>query len=489
MMRIQRLLITILLAATLSACTAGQTTAPPITQQNPLDPNYSKLQLAVGTANIFGVASGLNVVSTLRQPNGTSAVGVDTPVITGPFAFAIGPAAGGALGADPYMTLVNSGPSLLETSGVPVSIRGTPQSVVPGTPFCDGPGPCPGGVAPNTTTFGQSGGVFAMGLAPYNHVGTTGQAYSYQPYPQPLYNNTGHNNFVPWGGPPAFDPDNNGMGTRDGLIPLGTDSFGVPFFLGVGEGVMVFNAVTPATGAYTLTTQIATLGNNGQPITGNIAVSATLSSLALLPLVNAPVVTPTGAGNATFTATVPAGVTQAYVQIIDYGPNAGPTHASLTAPNCQSSKGTKFAPVYYTVEITASGTYSLGPLHGPNTALSGTSVTPSPSICTAAQNTAAGTDVVGDNISVQMIGFDYPAYQAALSLTQATTPQAPQITGPSGQSDITISIAQEEDYPGYAQVPLLSSRRPLTRSFATRTSTAPRASAEVYHRLGVPAPR
>src|ERR1700680_2722954 len=491
--QIQRFVLTILATSVMGACTAGQTTAPPINSVNPLDPNYSKLQLAVGTANIFGTATGLNVVATLRQPSGTSAVGVNTPTITVPFAITAPSVAGGTLGADPYMTLVAGGPSLLEKTGVPVSIRGTPQSVAPGTPFCDGPGLCPGGIAPNTTTFGESGGVFAMGLAPYNHGGTTGQSYSYQPYPQPLYNNSGHNNFIPWGGPPAFDPDNNGMGTRDGIIAAGTDSFGVPFFLGVGEGITVFDQVTPGTGSYTLTAQIAALGSNGQPVVGNVAASATLSSAVfLLPSVSAPVVVPDGTGGATFTAALPAGVTQAYVQIIDYGPNAGPIHSpTVTAPNCQSSKGTKFAPVYYTVEITASGTYSLGALHGPNIALSGTSVTPSPSICTAGQNTAAGTDVVGDNITVQMIGFDYPAYQAAFSLTQATTPQAPPLagTGPGGQSDITISVAQEEDAPAYAQVPLSSSRLPLTHAYAHGTGTEVNASRDVYRRLGVPQPR
>src|ERR1700737_2601757 len=156
-MRIQGYICVVLIATALAACTAGQTTAPSINSVNPLDPNYSKLQLAVGTANLFGSGiPGLNIVSTLRQPNGTSAVGVNTPIITGPFAFSIGPVPGGTFGADTYMTLVNGGPSLQETTGSPVSIRGTPQSVVPGTPFCDGVGAVPAGftsclagIAPN----------------------------------------------------------------------------------------------------------------------------------------------------------------------------------------------------------------------------------------------------------------------------------------------------------------------------------------------------
>src|SRR5579862_4594753 len=83
----------------------------PISSVNPTSPSYGKLQFAVGTANIYGTATGLNVVSTLRQPAGTSAIGVSTPSITGPFTFAGGIAmaapANGSL-ADPYTTLFSN---------------------------------------------------------------------------------------------------------------------------------------------------------------------------------------------------------------------------------------------------------------------------------------------------------------------------------------------------------------------------------------------
>lgn len=505
-MRVYRFVIIICVLAGLAACTVGQTTAPGINRNNPGDPNFSKLQLAVGTANLYGSgAVGLNFVSTLRQPNGTSATGVNTPLINGPFSFTVGaaPSAGGGL-ADPYTTVFNLGPSLPETLGSPLAIRGTPQSVHPGTPNCDGASvsspftPCPAGTAPNTSTFGQSGGIFAMGIAPYNIVANTGQSYSYAPYPQPMYS-TSHQLFVPWGGPPAFDPDGDGMGTRDGLIILGSDSFNLPYFLGVGEGITVLDGVTVGTGAYSLIAQIGYLDQNGNPVIANIPASARLSSLATLPNVSAPLVTPNASGGgATFTATIPAGVpaiTQAYVQIIDYGPGAGPNEVinmtgPLTAPNCQGPKGTSFAPVYYTVVVTASGSYALGAAHGPNTVSAGPgSLTPSPTICTAMQNNAAVGTNLGDNFTVQMIGFDYPIYQAALSLTQATTPQAPAITGASGQSDITISVPVEEDPPYTAQTPLRAARRPLFNRFAPRWAPAYRGSPEVYRKLGVPSPR
>ena len=90
------------------------------------------------------------------------------------------------------------------------------------------------------------------------------------------------------------------------------------------------------------------------------------------------------------------------MQIVDYGPNAGPNPVYppaangtiATTLNCQGPKGTQFAPVYYTVHVTASGSYALGALHGPNTNVTGgmNNLTPSPSICTAAQNVAAKVD-------------------------------------------------------------------------------------------------
>lgn len=503
-------------AAALSACTAGSTGAPPI-QQVPVSTtsSYAKLQFAVGTANLYGTSLGLNIVSTLRQPSGQSAFGVDTPMITGPFAFtaAAAPTVGQSSPVlstiyttsspgDVYTTAPNAGPSLPETLAAAPTIMGTSQSVVPGTPFCDYVGTppsansgatftaCPTGFMPNATTFGQSGGVFAMGLAPYNHVANTGQSYSYTPYPQPFYD-TSHPALVPWGGPPAFDPDHDNMGTRDGLVAIGTDSFNENYFLGVAEGITAFSGVRPAAGTYTLGVQVGTLGNNGSPSITNFTAKAQLTTTAGLPTVTAPLVTPdaNGDGGAALRVTLPAGVTDAYVQIVDYGPGAGPATGNLapngayaTNPNCQGPKGTAFAPVYYTVHVTASGTYALPPTDGPNTNVTGgqSNLMPSPSLCTAAQNMSSNNSVpvnAGDDFTVQMVGFDYPAYAAALSLTQANVPQAPPITGPGGQADITLSAPVEEDFAnGYAQAPLAAVRRAFARS-APRMRFAPRARA------------
>lgn len=418
-----RLLVVGAAAATLAACSTGASGNVPYTSVNPVSPSYSKLQMAVGTANVAGVATGLNVVTTLRQPNGNSAVLVDTPTLTGPFTLPAAGAAGG--GVDAYSTLP-AGPSASEVAAG-ATISGTPQTVRPGTPVCDSAAPC-GSTAPNTTTFGQSGGVFGLGFAPYNSQANTGQAASYVPYHEPLYDATG-DAFLPWGGPPAFDPNKDGMGTRDGTFYLGA---GV---VGVAEGLTTFENVTPGTGTYNLSVVIPTgFDGSGNPTTGTITAKATLNSTGTLPTVAAPAFTPDGNGGGSFTiGAMPAGVTEMYVQIVDVGPNGG-------GANCQGQLGTAAFPVYYTFVVKAAGTYTLPDTDGPNLNLNGggKNPQPSPSICTAAQNsTALGAGTPGDTFSLQMIGFDYPIYEA--SYPNSLGNQTPVIAGANGQADITIS--------------------------------------------------
>ena len=501
MNRFERLLLAGATALAFVACSAGATTAPPISSVNPFDPNYSKVQLAVGTANLYGTASGLNVVSTLRQPSGQSALGVDTPLLTGPFAYGVTAANAGANASDPYATLFNGGPSIAEAIAPTGTLQGTPQTVRAGTPFCDftgaapagpaiNPGitytPCIGTIAPNASTFGQSGGVFAMGLAPFNHVASAGQSYSYAPYAQPFFETASIGAMapaplIPWGGPPGFDPRGDHMGTRDGVGVLsGADSFGDPYFLGVAEGITVFENVVPQAGPYTLTVQIAAIGNGGSIQQASVSATAQLASAAqILPALGAPALSLDGAGGGSFTLALPAGVTQGYVQIVDYGPNAGPLESApsttiATAANCQGGKGTAFAPVYYTIPIVpGTSSYALPDTDGPNNNATGgiSNLTPTPSLCTAAQNTAVlGAPTPGDNFTVQAIGFDYPIYQAALSLTQATVPQTPAIAGPNGQSDITLSLPSEQSYESGSEViaPAGARRHGTSRTHSAR---------------------
>ncbi len=143
-----------------------------------------------------------------------------------------------------------------------------------------------------------------------------------------------------------------------------------------------------------------------------------------------------GDGGGTLTVTLPAGATEGLVTIVDIGP--GTTAANPGNANCQGSLGTTFAPVYYTIEFTASGTMTLPAANGPNVG-TGSTLTPSPSLCSAAANASAvGAGTPADQFVVQAFAMDYPLYESS---EPSNKQQAPTIAGSSGQSDITISAA------------------------------------------------
>jgi len=425
-------------SALLAGCSGGGSNGiPAITTVNPL--NTGKLQFAVGTANLYGTAPGLNVVSTFRQANGLSNVTVDTPTITGPFTLPSTASPAGLSFAngnsDIYSTLP-AGPSAQEVANGH-EIMGTTQAVVIGTPACDQTTPCTvssatGGtvtLAPNTTTFGQAGGVFTNGISPGNYStqnGTLG-ATSYVPYTEPLYDLSA-NVFTPFGGPPAFENSNgNGLGQRDGLSNLGQGVLGIPL------GISTFAGVTAAAGTYNLSVQVPT-GFSGQtPTFGKVTASGRIASTALLGTITAPAFVPDNNGGGSFAiAAFPSGVTEELVQIVDIGDGGTSCQGSIGA-----SEGA--GAVYYTILVKAPGRYTLPDSIGPNTTVNSGigDITPSPSLCTAAQNTAAaGTATVADGYTLQAIGADYPLYE---SLYPITTSQTPTLTGANGQADITIS--------------------------------------------------
>ncbi len=334
----------------LAACSQGQSAPPVVNSVNPGNPNYSHLEFSVGTANLGESATAINLVSTLRQPNGDSAVLVDTPSITGAWTGAL-PAAvpDGGDGFDPYSTIQDGGPSLTDFNSN--ALTGTAQTVHLGTPPCDSTGnvpgftTCPAGVPANATTFGQAGGVFGMGLQPSNST-TNSTPYSYVPYPQPMFGSTGPTGFEPFGGPPAFDDTNNGMGTRDGLHNLGSGLLG----WNTGMNIVQLTAA-PGSGAYSMSVSVPT----GQDQTGKsgfatFTANATLNAGIVLPVMLTPALAEDGAGGGSLAVLLPAGATEGYVTIVDFG--AGPNGGA----NCQGAlgPGTGF-PVYYTLKFSRLG--------------------------------------------------------------------------------------------------------------------------------------
>lgn len=431
-------------SALLAGCggNGGSNGIPAISSVNPIA--TGKLGFAVGTANLYGTATGLNVVSTYRQASGLSNVTVDTPTIKGPFTlpasvpdtqtFRIDPNTGGSV--DVYSTLQDApsstpaGPSAQEVALR--EITGTSQFIHPGTPVCDQATACTvtsaaGGtvsVPPNTSTFGQGGGVFTNGISPGNYT-TAGTATSYVPYTEPLYDGSA-NAFYPFGGPPAFQNGNgNGLGLRDGLSNLGSGVLGIPM------GITTFAGVGVATGTYSLSLQVPT----GVSTSSTVTATAAIGTTTRLGTIAAPTLVLDGNGGGTFAvAALPSGVTEELVQIVDFGDGGASCQGAIGA-----SEGA--GPVYYTILVKAPGSYSLPDTIGPNTTInSGTGViTPSPSLCTAAQNTAAaGATTIADGYTVQAIGADYPLYE---SLYPNSASQSPTLTGANGQADITISAA------------------------------------------------
>jgi hypothetical protein len=364
------------------------------------------LQLNVGTANLFADVPaahvvGTNVAVTYRQSSsgncyaGNSGALVSSPTLTIPTALA-GPAGT----ADGFGATIVTGPGPLEIgTGAMTPIGQTPAQTN------------------NTalaTTFGDSGGAFGLGLEPFNYAGALGTAgvggspASVYPYQVPLYDaidNAGAgpdpNQFLPGGGAPAFNVAGNQAAILAGFnaISLGLDVF----------------EVTPAVGTYSLS--VAVPANTG---TVTASASAPITTVVTLPPFVAPIATVvTPAGGATFTYVLPAGVTQAYIEVIDYGPTSA-LGSCLTSPAVPTATN----PVYYTFEVTASGTSTL----------------PAGSICTAAQNTTAdGAPSDGDAFTVQGIGFDYSAYQASYPNSLGVTSPSLVGAGVSHQADVTIS--------------------------------------------------
>jgi hypothetical protein len=391
----------------LAACSGSGTSPGSVTTANL---NKNVLQFAVGTANIYGdlgtgggAFTGLNVVATYRQPKGAlnpgdSAVLVDSPTLTLP-----NKVTGTAGTADGYFSTIVSGPASTEIGTL--SAGSTAQT------------------GSTASTFGTSGGVFGLGLAPFNY-SEGGAPDAVAPYVTPLYDALAGttagdpNSFVPWGGPPAFDPAGDGTGVRDESVPSGT--------LGVPEGLDVFESLTPAAGTYSLSVSVP--ANTGTTVQ---SATATLTPTKVLPAFAIPTPVLDGKGGATIPVTLPAGVTEAYVQVTDYGL---PSTAAKGAVSCNGSSAS--VPTYYTIVLDASGNAVLPDSDGPG---------PAPSLCTSALNTAANSATTdGDEFTVQLVGFDYPWYEA--SYPNSSGNPSPTIVGAAGQSDITISSAA-----GYTQ--------------------------------------
>jgi hypothetical protein len=433
------------------------------------------LQFAVGTVNLFGTANGgLNVVTTYRQPAGSTLPGgsgtlLNSPTITLPVAIAAGSAdaSGSVEGFDPCSTAA-FGSATAETT---TTITSTTQN----SAFnC-------GGTA--QTTFGQSGGVFGLGLEPYNSVGqgdyaalldiigpgSDGTPFSVNPYPVPLWDtvNAGcatapacdpNQLDAAWGGPPAiqYSRDSNGQN-----IAFDSDDVGN----GISLGIDVFMMPAPAAAAGTYGLSVSIPANSG---TTTASGSFALPGVVDLGTAGAaPGFVPDGTGGGTVTLVPPAGAwTEALVEVIDYP-------AAATAGGGGG--------IYYTLEAVNGGN-GIG-CTGLVCTLSDT-IGPNPAGCVIGGTLPACTSTAaGDQIVTQVVYADYPIYELQYG-TQAASSSgktSPTLLGAAGSADLSIStatctIAAAGDC--NANLPLLHARK-LGRALHRMPAAALKAKAPV----------
>jgi hypothetical protein len=339
----------VLLAALAAGCTSGNSAIqPPFTSVN--ISQIGKLQFAVGTANLQmpppssggsgGTFVGLNTVVTFRKADGTSAFAVNTPKITGPAGFVV-----------PNSAFAGS-------DGGTNTITGSPQ-----TPTS------------TNTTFGQQGQATLYGFGPNNY-GVSGSA-PFGNYDLPFYADV----------LPGFSSSNTYPETAFYGVPPAFPQGQVSGFSGFNPGFVDF-AAKPVSGSYNLAVTVPTSPGSSQPsFTYNTAAS--MSASRVLPVFSGITFSPTAAGGATIAVTLPAGATEAYMQVSDLSSGA-----------------------MYGLEYPHSGSQTL----------------PGGSF--------AGCDVV----ALVGVAFDYPALEAAEPMNVSQTPN---IKGSHNQDDISVNFPIE----------------------------------------------
>jgi hypothetical protein len=330
------------------------------TNQLGVTPNISfnaaqgQLFATVGTANIDGQA-GLNLVATFRSPNGLTAVPISNATIAGPPGFAglAGSADPGAGAATiPIGSSLNSFTLQSCLLGCNTHLAGIDMYGV-GPPGNSAPNSAPN-TYPAQPQFGDAGTSVAVdACAPRG-------PNALNPGEIPFY-----------GGPPAYPNAGQNLGFPEGFY-------------------MMDLGVAPPTGAYNVT---LTYSQNGSVT--NVPATANLASSALLPVIGAPTYVSDGAGGGSGTVTVPAGVTEVMVNVLDAG------SSTAGGPACFP------AAAYFTFLIKGSGAQ--------NYTLPG------------------GSIPLLDNVVVQAIGFDYNAFELGPPTNLQQNPGLP------AQADLTIS--------------------------------------------------
>lgn len=421
MKTIHRALSLAAVAALLSGCGGGSNggAVPSVTQANL---GNDKLQLAVGTAfNAADGTTGLNIVTTFRQPNGLSAVAANEPSIAGPSGFMVPAGFPGAYGS------VNSddGTSAIESS---------PQVAVNKTAA--------------TTTLGDFTGAFSYGLAPLNSDNVSSQVYvpGYpNAYPGNGFTSSNYGSAANYYASllgasiavspaetfPFFEEPFGAVGANQSVflagppaVPFFNDGTAPSGFAGYSPGFTAFE-VTPVAGSYSMKVTVPTTNGASPSFTATASLTSTASPLTA-PVISS--VTPT-TGGLTGTVTSGAGAVETLVFITDY--RFGINSAGAVALS---------SILYYTVEVKGTGaqTWTLPGTLGPCTS-PGCENSPSAQTASLTLGDSTSNPVVpADGYTVQAISFDYAALEAG---PPSNTSQMPAIAGSNGQADLSIGLS------------------------------------------------
>lgn len=326
----------------LAGCSTNQLGVTPNITFNPAQ---GQLFATVGTANIDGQA-GLNLVATFRSPNGLTAAPISNATISGPAGFA-----GLAGSADP-----GAGAATVPLGSQQNNF--TLQSCLLGC----------------STLLA---GIDMYGVGPPGNSASNSAPNSYPAQPQfgdgggaPELTVCGNTEVPFYGGPPAYPVAGQNLGYPEGF-----------YMLDLG--------VAPPTGAYNVALSFSQNGS-----VSNVNGAANLASGVLLPTMALPTYVSDGAGGGSGTVTVPAGVTEVLVNILDAGSAGG-------SPSCFP------AAAYFTVLVKGAGVQNY--------------VLP------------AGSIPTGENVVVQAIGFDYNAFELGPPTDMQQNPGLPT------HADLTIS--------------------------------------------------
>jgi hypothetical protein len=347
-------------AAVLAGCTTGQAnTTPDINGGGTPPPSYA-MQLSVGTANFSGAAVGLNVLETFRDGRGYTAIPITSATLL-----------------------------------TPPSLHGIASSKDPGA---NGHGSFPLGSASNDFLIGGAGakteiaGADGFGIGPPSCSCPGVNFYPMQPQfaDNPKLASAFPGGAEPvYGGPPAYPATVLAASALSSLVTI-PSSWPEGFYL------MAFNRVP--SGTYTLTASYSQSG-----VTSHVSASATLNAARVLPAIQFPTLTTHKDGSVDVAITLPHGVKQAIVYVIDSNVPPVPAATCIT--------GLGFASVLFN----ASGTKTI-PGNLGNYGKGG-----------------AQTFCKNDLIEAQTFGFDYDDYDLGPPGNDQQRPALP------AQADMTIS--------------------------------------------------